>query len=162
MHVRSRKWPPAGGISLAADKPPPEAPPKAQFNELQGLTLSQAGLLLGYRVGMAAPMPDSTPVPPDPTPESIRASLSPSLRAEFDREWEIVLDEAKRDKTLDPVYDILSKWRHTAYMELRDPGSYYRLLAQCEQILRTRKAPEGSISGDEMKALLSKRLGRQV
>ncbi len=31
---------------------------------------------------------------------------------------------------------MLQKWRHLAYAELRDPDSYFRLLAGAEQILR--------------------------
>jgi uncharacterized protein DUF6247 len=110
----------------------------------------------------AAPLPPDEPVPPAADPEAIRACLSPSLVAEFDREWEIVLERAKQDKTLDPVHSMLNKWRHLSYMELKDPGAYYQLLAKAEQITRTGQAPEGSVSGDEIKALIRQRLGRQV
>ncbi len=44
--------------------------------------------------------------------------------AEFDREWEIVLDRVKQSRDLADLHELLNKWRHTAYMELRDPGSY--------------------------------------
>ncbi len=39
---------------------------------------------------------------------------TPDVAAEFDREWEIVLDEAKQDRDLAPVHDLLAKWRHFA------------------------------------------------
>jgi uncharacterized protein DUF6247 len=48
------------------------------------------------------------------------------VAAEFDREWEIVLDQAKRDQDLEPVHDLLAKWRHFAYAELKAPGTYFR------------------------------------
>ena len=51
------------------------------------------------------------------------------------------------------MHELLAKWRHFAYAELKDPGSYFRLLA-------TGQAPAGSISGDGMKALIRQRLGR--
>lgn len=110
----------------------------------------------------AAHEPSCTPSPPAADPKAIRACLSPSLVAEFDREWEIVLERAKQDKTLEPVHGMLAKWRHLAHAEQREPGSYYRLLAQAEHGLRTGRAPEGSVSGEEIKALIGHRLGRHA
>jgi len=101
----------------------------------------------------AALPPDHEPVPPPPDPQAVRACLTPDVAAEFDAEWEIVLDKAKASKDLAPVHELLAKWRHFAYAELKDPGSYFRLLA-------TGQAPAGSISGDGMKALIRQRLGR--
>ncbi|WP_189054015.1 DUF6247 family protein [Longimycelium tulufanense] len=108
----------------------------------------------------AAHPPDDKPVPPPADPHAIRASLSPNLAAEFDREWTLVLERVKQSMDLSAIHDLLNKWQHTAYMEMRDPGSYYRLLAKAEEILRTGKAPEGSISGEQMKALIRERLGK--
>jgi hypothetical protein len=114
-----------------------------------------------YRVGMASP---ATPVPdpaspPPSDPQAIRACLTPTLAAEFDSEWEIVLERAKQSKELAGVQDLLSKWRHTAYLEMRDPGSYYRMLAKAEQITRTGHNPN-AVSFEDMQALLRQRLGR--
>jgi hypothetical protein len=105
---------------------------------------------------MASPV---TPVP-DPAssdPQAIRACLT--LAAEFDSEWEIVLERAKQSKDLAGVQDLLSKWRHTAYLEMRDPGSYYLMLAKAEQITRTGHNPN-AVSFEDMQALLRQRLGR--
>jgi hypothetical protein len=102
--------------------------------------------------------PDHEPVPP-PDPQAIRACLTPSLAAEFDSEWEIVLERAKQSKDLAGVHDLLNKWRHTAYMEMRDPGSYYRILAKAEQIMRTGHNPN-AVSIEDMQALIRQRLGR--
>ena len=111
---------------------------------------------------MACPAtpPDPKPTPPPADPRAIRVYLSQSLTIEFDREWEIVLDRVKKSKDMGDIFDLLNKWQHTAYMEMCDPGSYYRRLAKAEQILRTGKAPAGSVSGEEMRALIDKRLGR--
>ncbi len=57
--------------------------------------------------------------------------------AEFDREWEIVLDRVTQARDLADLHELLNKWRHTAYMELRDPGSYDRMLSRAERIMRT-------------------------
>lgn len=101
---------------------------------------------------------DPEPVPPEAEPEAIRACLSQQMRYEFDQEWEFVLEEAKHSHSLAGVAGLLVKWRHIAYAELKDPGTYYRLMAKAEQILATGKAPAGSISGDELKVLLQERL----
>jgi hypothetical protein len=108
----------------------------------------------------AAPSPQNHPVPPPAEPKAIRACLTPDVVVEFDREWDIVLDQAKRDKDLAPVQDLLVKWRHLAYAELTEPGSYFRVLATAEHTLATGQAPPGSVSGDEITAMIQRRLGR--
>jgi len=108
----------------------------------------------------AALPPDHEPVPPTSDPQTIRACLTPDVAAEFDVEWEIVLDKAKASKDLAPVHELLAKWRHFAYAELKDPGSYFRLLGTAARTLATGQAPASSISGDEMKALIRQRLYR--
>jgi hypothetical protein len=109
---------------------------------------------------MAAP---ATPLPgpalPAPDPQAIRAGLTSALAAEFDSEWETVLERAKQSKNLAGVHDMLSKWRHTAYLEMRDPGAYYRMLAKAEQIIRTGRNPD-AVSMEDMQALLRQRMGR--
>ena len=105
----------------------------------------------------AAPLPD--PVPPPPDPQAIRACLTLTLAAEFDSEWEVVLERAKHSKDLAGVHDLLTKWRHTAYMEMRDPGSYFRMLAKAELIMRTGHNPDAT-SFEDMQALIRQRLSR--
>ncbi|MGH3771267.1 MAG: DUF6247 family protein [Pseudonocardiaceae bacterium] len=113
---------------------------------------------------MAAPSaalpPDHESVPLPPDPQAIRACLTPDVAAAFDAEWEIVLDEAKQAKDLTPVHELLRKWRHFAYAEVKNPGTYERMLATTARTLATGRAPEGSISGEEMKALIRQRLSR--
>ena len=113
-----------------------------------------------YRGGVSGPaeLPGEV-VPPASDPQSIRACLTTSLVAEFDREWDLVLDEAKRDEDLQPIQSLLVKWRHLAYAELKDQGSHYRMLAKAEEIMRAGRNPDaGSI--EDMRALIDRRLGR--
>jgi hypothetical protein len=107
----------------------------------------------------ASSVPDPVPTPPAADPQAIRACLTPVLAAEFDREWEIVLEHAKRSKDLSSVHELLVKWRHTAYLELRDPGAYFRLLGKAEQISRTGSNPTAG-SFDDLQAMIRQRLGR--
>jgi hypothetical protein len=107
----------------------------------------------------AAASPKGEPVPPPAEPQAIRVCLTPALVAEFDREWEIVLERAKQSKDLTGVHDLLNKWRHTAYLEMRAPGSYYRMLAKAEEIMRTGGNADAA-SFEDMQALIRQRLGR--
>jgi hypothetical protein len=112
-------------------------------------------------MAMASPehLSDHVPEPPPADPQAIRACLTSTLVAEFDREWELVLDRAKQDKDLGPIQSLLTKWRHLAYTEMRDPGSYYRLLAKAEQITRTGHNPDAA-SIEDMRALVERRSAR--
>lgn len=118
-----------------------------------------------YRVDMSFPAehtPPAHPAPPPPPtadPVSIRERLSPQLVAEFDTEWRLVLDEAKESKDLTGVHSLLNKWRHIAVQEMREPGSYYRVLAKAEQILRTGTNPD-ALPHDEAEALVQRWRGR--
>ena len=115
-----------------------------------------------YRVDMASPAepsPRAELVAPAADPVAIRACLPPQLLAEFDAEWVSALDKAKASKDLAGVHCLLDKWRHLAYAEMRDPGSYGRLLAKAEQILRTGKNPTAGSLAD-MQAVIRGRLSR--
>jgi hypothetical protein len=83
----------------------------------------------------------------------------PHLAAKFDAEWDLTLDEAKRDKDLTPIHSLLNKWRHLAFAEQCDPGAHYRMLAKAEQILRTGENP-GGVPAADVRALIDRRLGR--
>lgn len=112
-------------------------------------------------VSPAASIPGGEPVLPPADPGEIRASLSSALGAEFDREWEIVLERAKQDKSIAGVHSMVNKWRHLAYLESKDPGAYYRLLAKAEHIVRTGHNSDAG-SFEDTQALIQQRLGRQV
>jgi hypothetical protein len=110
----------------------------------------------------AAPSPRdaSAAVPPLAEPKAIRACLTPDVAAEFDREWSVVLDQAKREQDLEPVRQLLEKWRHFAYAELIAPGSYFRVLATASQTLATGQPPAGSVPWSQMRERLRERLDR--
>ncbi|MEV4129528.1 DUF6247 family protein [Nocardia sp. NPDC049707] len=106
---------------------------------------------------MASPAPLSEPVTfPASEPAAIRAALTPTLLAEFDHEWEIVLDGAKNSKELSGILELLTKWRHIAFTEVREPGAYFRLQAKAEQIQRFGANP-GAGSIEDMRALIARR-----
>lgn len=44
-------------------------------------------------------------------------------------------DRLCRSKDFADLHEMLNKWRHIAYAEIRDPGLYYRMLSKAEQIL---------------------------
>jgi Family of unknown function (DUF6247) len=117
-----------------------------------------AAIVVTVTSSAAALPPDPHPVPPA-DPQAIRAALSPALAAEFDSEWDTVLEAAKKSKSLAGVHELLNKWRHTAYMETRDPGSYHRVLAKAEQIRRTGHNPDAA-KVEDLHALIGERLGR--
>lgn len=60
------------------------------------------------------------------------------------------------------VQDLLRKWRHIAFTEQASPGTYARVLAKAEEVLRTgRNSTAGSYV--DMQALIRDRLaGRWV
>lgn len=97
--------------------------------------------------------------PPEADPVAIRACLPPDVVAVFDAEWEFTLEQAKQSKDLAGVRELLGHWRHFAYQELRDPGSYFRVLDLAAHAHSSRLAPAGSVSADEMRARIEARLG---
>lgn len=115
--------------------------------------------------GVASPLPQPA-VPERPTsvrppaadPAAIRACLTPDVAAVFDAEWEHVLDDAKQSKDLVGVRDLLCSWRLLAYDELVEPGSYFRVLAKAARIQATGEPAPGSVSGEEIRALITARL----
>lgn len=107
---------------------------------------------------MASPAAAPDPRVPSADPQAIRPCLTPTLAAEFDHEWNIVLDRVKRSQDLTDLHELLAKWRHTAFLELRDPGATYRILAKAEQIQRTGHNPDATPI--DLQALIQQRLDR--
>ncbi|MBA3744619.1 DUF6247 family protein [Sporichthya sp.] len=106
-----------------------------------------------------APQPDTDSGPPPADPRAIRECLPPDLAAEFDREWVLVVDRVKQSMDLADLQTLLHKWQHTVVMERRDPGSYARMLADAEEILRTGVNPNAG-SFEEMQAVIRRRLSQ--
>jgi hypothetical protein len=69
-----------------------------------------------------------------------------------------VLDAAKRSKDLAGVRELLTRWRHIAYQELREPGDYFRVLAAAAHTQATGSPPAGSVPPEEMRARIHARL----
>lgn len=76
----------------------------------------------------------------------------------FDQEWEFVLEEAKLSKDLSGVRELLGKWRMLAHQESIEPGSYFRVLATAARIQASGRPEPGSVSADEIRALIRRRL----
>ena len=93
-----------------------------------------------------------------PRPAALRSQLPSDLAAIFDREWAIVLDEAKQTQDLQGVHDLLLKWRHTVAAEAAEPGWYFRLQERAARILERGTPDPDCISGDEVLALIAARL----
>ncbi|MEV6136433.1 DUF6247 family protein [Nocardia sp. NPDC051990] len=103
-----------------------------------------------------APLPEPVTGVPAAEPAAIRLVLTPTLLAEFDHKWEIVLDRAENSKELSGILELLTKWRHIAVTEVREPHAYFRLQAKAEQIQRSGANPSaGSI--EDMRALIARR-----
>lgn len=76
----------------------------------------------------------------------------------FDREWEQVLEDAKKSRSLAGIRDLLAQWRHIAAQELQSPGAFLRLAAKTDAIMTTGRPAPGSVAGTEVRALISARL----
>jgi hypothetical protein len=72
-----------------------------------------------FDMAAVATFPDPAPVPPPSDSQAIRVCLTPTLAAEFDREWEVVFDGVKQSKDLTDLHELLNKWRHIAYAEMQ-------------------------------------------
>jgi uncharacterized protein HemY len=110
-------------------------------------------------VSMSAASPDPSAEAPAADPRAIRASLPSALAAEFDREWELVLEQAKLDKDLGPIRSLLVKWRHVSHAERADPGINLRLAEKAAVIEQKGQNPN-AVSVDEVRELIDRRLGR--
>lgn len=107
----------------------------------------------------AVPADGGAPRPPAADPVAIRRCLPQTLREAFDAEWETVADQAKADKTLDGIRELLAKWRGIAAAEQRSPGSHSQMLAKASHILATGKRP-GARTVEDLQDRIEERLGR--
>jgi hypothetical protein len=119
------------------------------------------GLRLAIVANMASPASSPAarpPAVPAADPVAIRACLTSAVAAEFDAEWEHVLEAAKRSKDLTGVHELLAKWRQFAYGELLEPGRYFRVLAAAAQAQAAGRPVAGAASADDVRALIQQRL----
>ncbi len=108
---------------------------------------------------MAMPSSERPPVTPGSDPRVIRRALPPLLAAEFDREWDLVVERTKKSMDLDEVYALLNKWAHAAHLEQAEPGGYQHLLDKAEDI-RARGGNPRAVDAEEMHSMIGRRLGR--
>ncbi len=106
----------------------------------------------------ASPVPV---LPPDTTPAAIRDALIDEARAEFERAYQEAMAEAAQTLDLTRVLDVLRNYHRIAWLTQRQgPEAHRRMLDHVEHALRTGEAPPGSVSAEDIKALIQKRLGR--
>ena len=121
----------------------------------------------GYCVGMTAAATNPfavSPVPvlpPDTTPAAIRDALIDEERAAFERAYQDAMAEAAQTLDLTRVLNVLRNYHRIAWLTQRQgPEAHRRMLDQVAHTLRTGEAPPGSVSADEVKALIQERLGK--
>lgn len=112
-----------------------------------------------YAPLMAMPSPERPSVTPGCDPRVIRRALTPILAAEFDREWDLVVERTRKSMDLDEIYALLDKWAHTAHLEQAEPGAYRHLLDKAEDI-RARGGNPRAADAEEMHSMIGRRLGR--
>ncbi|MRH93207.1 hypothetical protein GFY24_38305 [Nocardia sp. SYP-A9097] len=109
----------------------------------------------------SAAKPDSRPYVPDADPVSIRACLPADVAAAFDRDWDTMMDQAKRSRDITLIHSFLSVWRIRAALEVAEPGSFFRAIEKAEGALERRLrdgTPPDSVSGEVIKAKIAERL----
>jgi Family of unknown function (DUF6247) len=96
----------------------------------------------------------------DASPAQVRAALIPEDIAEFDRQWNAVVATATETLDLSGVHRTLQSWRRIAWLTTANgPDGYRRMLARADRTLRTGELPRDNVPLDQVKALLTERLG---
>jgi len=86
-----------------------------------------------------------------PTPKSIRAALLPEEAGDFDSEYRHAMAEATENLDLNPVLDLLERWRRVARSS-QDPEAHRRMLKHAAAINAGKSVP--TESWPQMKARL--------
>lgn len=106
---------------------------------------------------------DASPVPvlpPETTPAAIRDALIDEERAEFERAYRDALAKAAETLDLTRVLDVLRNYHRIAWLtQQQGTEAHRRMLDKAAEILCTGQNPD-AVSIEDVKALLSKRLGR--
>lgn len=105
----------------------------------------------------AAAEPPEPGRPPfaDASPAQIRQALNPEDAADFDRQWQRLMQLATDKLDLTEVHEALECWRWVAWMtSAHGPNLYRKTLASAEQRLRTGERADGAVSWDQLKAEL--------
>lgn len=106
---------------------------------------------------------DASPVPalpPDTTPAAIREALIDEERVEFERAYRQAMAEAIETLDLTRVLDVLRSYHRIAWLTQRQgPEAHRRMLDKAAEIMRTKQNPD-AVPIEDVKALISQRLGR--
>ena len=104
----------------------------------------------------------ASPVPvlaPETMPTAIRDALIDEERAEFERAYQHAMTEATQTLNLTRVLDVLRNYHRIAWLTQRQgPEAHRRMLDHVAHALRTGEPPPGSVSAEDIKALIQKRL----
>jgi RNA polymerase-interacting CarD/CdnL/TRCF family regulator len=100
-------------------------------------------------------------LPPETTPTAIRDALIDEERAEFEQAYQAAMAEAAETMDLTRVLDVLRNYHRIAWLTQRQGSeAHRRMLDQVRRTLATGEAPANAVSGEEIKALIAKRLGQ--
>jgi hypothetical protein len=104
-------------------------------------------------------LPPIPALPPDATPQAIRAALVDGERADFERDYQAALTEAARTLDLTGVLDVLRNWRRIAWITQRQgPDAHRRMLDAATRLLAGEDIPV--VPGHVVKADINARLGQ--
>lgn len=107
----------------------------------------------------ADPGPPIPALPPDATPQAIRAALVDVERARFEREYRTAMAEATRTLDLTGVLAVLENWRRIAWITHRHGAdAHRRMLDAAARLAAGEDVP--TVLGSETKAEIDARRGR--
>ncbi|WP_017617687.1 DUF6247 family protein [Nocardiopsis gilva] len=75
------------------------------------------------------------------TPRAIREVLLPEEAGDFDREYRQVLEDAKEQLDLTPVFACLDRWWVVAMSTAQDPEGHRQMLKTADRINRGERVP---------------------
>ena len=102
-------------------------------------------------------LPPIPALPPDATPQAIRAALIGDERAEFDRDYRAALSEAASTLDLTGVLNVLRNWRHVAWITQRHGAdAHRRMLDAASRLMAGHDVP--TVPGHVVKAEINSRL----
>lgn len=96
-------------------------------------------------------------------PAAIRDALIDEEQADFVTAYQRELRAAGDAFDLGPLFEVIESFRHIAEVtQHQGAEAHRRMLDRVAHALRTGEAPPGSISADEMRALIARRLADET
>ena len=84
---------------------------------------------------------------PGATPREVRAALHHEYRAEFDRDYQMALEEAGRSLDLAAVIEVVEHWRRRSWIT-RDRLEHRRVVRRAVELLTGEAPPEDEAVAD--------------